>query len=251
VRPDWVAAGAEGDPSLDEATRRVVARAWLEDARLEHASIASFARFTIELLALGAPADLVLDAQRATADEVEHARLCFALASRYAGEMLGPGPLGIDGAELTSSLVECAASAVREGCVGETLAALQASEQLARAADPRVRAALARIADDEARHAELAWRFVRWAIERGGAAVRAAVARAFREALRDLERAGPRPIDTVDAAACRAHGRLLPAEERAFALLAAREIIEPCRRALLGQGHDPARGTGFGVASFC
>jgi hypothetical protein len=241
LRPDWVAAGADGDPSLDEATRRVVAHAWLEDARLEHSSIASFARFTIELLALGAPADLVVDAQRATADEVEHARLCFGLASRYAREPLGPGRLSIDGVELTSSLVECAASAVREGCVGETLAALQASEQLARATDPDVRAALARIAVDEARHAELAWRFVRWAIERGGTAVRAAVACAFRDALHDLERTVTRSMDTIDAAAYRAHGRLLPAEERACALLAARDIIEPCSGVLLGQAHDPVQ----------
>jgi hypothetical protein len=237
LRPDWVAAGADCDASLDEATRRVLARAWLEDARLEHASIASFARFTIELLAVGAPADLVVDAQRATADEVEHARLCFALASRYAGETLGPGPLEIDGAAMTSSLVESAASAVREGCVGETLAALQTSEQLARATDAHARAALATITADEARHAELAWRFVQWAIEQGGAPVRAAVHCAFREALHGLERVEPCSMDTVDAAAYHAHGRLLPAEERACALLAARDIIEPCSCVLLGQGH--------------
>ena len=41
------------------------------------------------------------------------------------------------------------------------------------------RDAATQIADDEARHAELAWRFVAWAIATGGKATRALVAQAF------------------------------------------------------------------------
>jgi hypothetical protein len=66
-------------------------------ALLEHASVASFARFSLQLMAAGAPASLVEAAHRAALDEIEHARLTFRLASRYEGRALGPGPLPVDG----------------------------------------------------------------------------------------------------------------------------------------------------------
>ncbi|WP_437738173.1 ferritin-like domain-containing protein [Sorangium sp. So ce1335] len=234
ARADWALdAAADAPLALDPATRAALAEAWLTDARLEHASIASFARFTLDLLALGAPPALIEAAQRALADELQHARACFALASRYAGRPLGPGPLAMDGALEAPTLAGAAASAVREGCVGETLAALQAGAQRGRARDPEVCRALDRIAADEAAHAELAWAFVRWALARGGEPVRAAVARAFDEALagaraaRGPERAG------VDAAAWRDNGRLTEAERARCHLDAVREVIAPCAEALL------------------
>ncbi len=55
--------------------REALADRWTRDATYEHASIASFARVTLDLLALGAPAALVSGAQRAGLDEVEHARI--------------------------------------------------------------------------------------------------------------------------------------------------------------------------------
>ena len=53
-----------------------------------------------------------------------------------------------------------------EGCVRETFGALVAHYQARAAADPEVRAAMARIARDETRHAELAWRTHAWAMGR-------------------------------------------------------------------------------------
>src|SRR4029078_773041 len=108
---------------------------------------------------------------------------CFSLATRYHGEALGPGPLAVDGTLTATSLVDAAVSAVREGCIGETTASLAAATQLEKASDARGRGTLSMIGEDEARHAELAWRFVAWAIERGGAVVHSAVTKAFREAL--------------------------------------------------------------------
>ncbi|MFT7521123.1 MAG: hypothetical protein ACI9MC_003274, partial [Kiritimatiellia bacterium] len=54
-RDDWRAALKELEiqPSLSDGRR------WLKIALNEHASIASFARFVLELMTLGAPADLV------------------------------------------------------------------------------------------------------------------------------------------------------------------------------------------------
>ncbi|MDB4928218.1 MAG: hypothetical protein JWM10_702, partial [Myxococcaceae bacterium] len=42
----------------DAVTRQGLADAWRRDALMEHASVASFARFTLQLMALGAPPEL-------------------------------------------------------------------------------------------------------------------------------------------------------------------------------------------------
>src|SRR5262249_26143628 len=74
----------------------------------------------------------------------------------------GPGPLALDGALDGRDLAMFVRTLVREGCVGETIAAIEARIEHEDESDPAVRAALATIADDEARHAELAWRTVAW-----------------------------------------------------------------------------------------
>jgi hypothetical protein len=212
---------------LSPEIRARLAEAWTADGLLEHASIASFGRFALELLAVGAPADLVAEAHRAALDEVEHARLCLGLAAAYAGSPIAPAPFPFGGrVEVSADLASIAARAVREGCVGETLGALHAAEQLAGTEDPRVRAALSAIAEDEARHAELAFRFVAWALAHGGAAVRAAVAGAFAEPV-----ALPEPSDLPAEMA--AHGRLSPSAARAFAERALAEVIRPCSARML------------------
>ncbi|APR86855.1 hypothetical protein A7982_12204 [Minicystis rosea] len=231
ARADWSAAQAPMIDDLDPATRAALAASWTREARFEHASVASFARLALELLAVGAPADLVRDAQRAMGDEIRHAELCFALASRYAGEAVGPGPIAMDGALGCTSLAELAAATVREGCIGETVAALVAEEARDVARDPAVRAALDVIAADEAEHAAMAWRLVAWAHREGDAEVRAAIAAAFATAVEA-------PNDTlpegIDSARFRAHGRPLPADVRAVAASALSEVIRPSAAALLG-----------------
>jgi hypothetical protein len=120
-------------------------------------------------------------------------------------------------------------AAVREGCIGESAAALLLGERARLAEVPIVREKLQRIAEDEARHAELAWRFVAWALGQGDAKLHAAVAEAFR-ALH---------VETLPGAVeeehelLRAHGRL---SRRDAATLEARALalaIEPCAAALL------------------
>ena len=243
-RRDWAVAGAPDVATLDASTRARLAASWSRSAAMEHASIASFAKLALELLAFGAPADLVEDAQRASLDEARHARLAFALASAYAGEPIGPGPLPTPGSiDLAPDLVALARAAAVEGCIGETIAALVAFEELAGATDTAVRAALAEIAEDEARHAELAYRVVRWAIDVGGEAVRAAVLEVFAGIGEGPHRvASATPAADVDAALA-AHGRLPAALEDAVRRRALREVIAPCGRALAGAGPaEAARG---------
>lgn len=122
-----------------------------------------------ELLAFGAPAELVRGAHQASLDEVRHAELGFALASAYAGRALGPARLPAaaraEGAATLDAFIE---AVISEGCVGETIAALVASAQLEVALAPAVRRALTAIARDEANHAELAWRTIGWVIRTFG-----------------------------------------------------------------------------------
>jgi hypothetical protein len=231
--------GAPKPPALDglePEARAALAGAWAEDGLREHASVASFSRFALDLLAMGAPAALVELAQRAALDEIRHSRLCFALASAYAGEALGPGPFPLGaGVRLATCLTELAASTVKEGCVGETVAAVMASEQLARATDPAVRAVLARIAADEARHAELAWRAVAWAMSAGGEEVRAVVAQAFAEAASGLDVGGV----AEEERALEAHGRLGWATAVGVAASALAEVVKPCAATLLATRPGP------------
>ena len=230
ARDDWSDALPPAD-GLDEATRAALGRAWLDDALQEHASIAAFARFSMLMLAVSAPPHLVAGSQRASLDEIRHARACFSLARRYGATATGPAELRVDDALSPMTLAELAALTAEEGCVGETLGALLAEEQASRATDPVARAMLERVARDETRHAELAWEFVAWAVDRGGEevvlAVQAAIARATAATLA-ME---IRPLH-VDASAWSAHGRLTCAEARAIAARGVREIVAPAASAL-------------------
>ena len=239
-RADWLALetlSIRGAAAPDRAFRERIASEWREDARMEHASIASFARFTLELLAFGADSELVALAQRAALDEVEHARLCFALAEGFDGRALGPAPLELTDVQPAATLRAAARAAFVEGGNGETQAALLARAALARATDPAARVALERIADDEARHAELAYRFVSLALRREPE-LRAELSAALQEAV-----AAVQPVRVEDESdelrdALHAAGRLT-AKERAAAMRdALNEVIAPCTRAMIGSGCD-------------
>jgi hypothetical protein len=231
----WSRGGTADACGLSAEARRELAEAWCADGMYEHASVASFARFAMELMAVGAPAELVEAAHHAAADEVRHARACLALASTYAGRPVSPGAFPFEGrADVSSDLAEIAARAAYEGCVGETVAAIQAAEQLNVATDPHVRDVLGSIAEEEARHAELAWRTVAWAIGRGGEPVRNAVAGALRAAMDHLLESRPEgPLATSPSAELSAHGRLDAARIMAVRAQAIREVVAPCAARLM------------------
>lgn len=166
TRTDWSTAVHASVAGLSDDARRALAEHWAAIGRLEHASIASFARVTLQLLALGAPSELVADTQAAAGDEVRHARLAFGLASVYAGRPLGPGPIALGDAMPASDPAGVLRALVDEACVGEVLGAAEAGSAAAGCTDPIVAGILAEIAADEARHAALAWRTLRWLVER-------------------------------------------------------------------------------------
>lgn len=204
--------------------RAALAEFWSDNARAEHSSVAGFHRLCLELIAHGAPLELLERSQQAAADELAHARICYALASHYAGEPLGPGPMPIgSAAPIAATLVELAVATAREGCLAETSAAWLASEMAAAAEDPAVRAALEQIAREEQEHAELSWMTLRWAIDLGGDEVRKAVAEVF---------ANARPIVLGGAPiGVPGHGMLAGAEVEAIVDRGFSELLVPIMRA--------------------
>ena len=220
----------------DSRLRAALTAYFTRSGLLEHASIAAFARFTLQLVSLGAPAELVQAACDAQRDEAQHAVLCFAVASRYAGRPLSPGALSAQGVLDDWSPESVLRTTFREGCIGETRAALEAAHAAQNCADPVLKAVLERIAADEARHAELAWRTVRWLLDQ------------HRELIPVLEeefllaqhqhqhqhQQQPEPLAAPNAPAANERFTLLdPTTVANLHQVAQREVIAPCARVLI------------------
>ena len=177
ARKGWGLGGDRSDPNDLRS-----AAAWAEDGAHEHASVAELARLSLVLLQLGAPAALVADVHRAALDEIAHAEACFSIASRLAGRPLGPGPLAVERAAGDASFASLAACTLRDGCLGEAAAALDLAARARDEADPAIAATLDTMARDEERHAELAWRILRFAADAAPDATTAAIERFLAEA---------------------------------------------------------------------
>lgn len=188
ARDDWRA--EVGAIAVAANERESLLRTWERIACDEHASIAAFSVASLELMALGAPASLVEAVHRAALDEVEHARLAFAIARSLGGAPIGPSSLPMPRA-LSASFDSVVTSTFEDACIGETLAALRARDDAERATDETIRAALHRIADDEERHAELGWRILAWAVHEGGTRARDALAAAIGRASSSANAARP------------------------------------------------------------
>jgi hypothetical protein len=195
-------------------------RYFAEAAQLEAASVGAFLVLEGELRARGAPPDLLRRAARAAGDEVRHAREMAELALA-----LGAAP----GSWQETPVVEPPAArsdeaiAIEnaiEGQVRETFGALVAMWQAAKAEDAGVAERMARVAEDETRHAALAWAVASFTDDRLDTAGRARVARARNEALAALKREiATSPSDRlVDRAG-------LPTAEDAGRLFAALEVV--------------------------
>ncbi len=223
---------------LPRALRDELGQAWRQDGRLEHASIAAFANFALELMSLGAPAEFLSKTLSAADDEVRHGRLCFGLANAFDAKEQGPAALDLSDVTPRRGLAEIAAAVVEEACCAETAGALLAARQLQITEDPSVRAALSSIAEDEARHAELGWSFVAWALTQDEPGLHAALDAAFERGIARLHRATHAPASSEASA----FGRLGAEASESVVAEAIRQVIEPSRAQLLtpASGKQPA-----------
>lgn len=173
--------------AFESAESSARAEAWARAGAGEHTSIAAFAKLALQLMAHGAPNDLLARVHTAALDEVRHADVCWTLARRYGARVQArPFPFH-EAIDPRIELVALAASAAREGCVVETLGAHLARVASDAAPDPEVRSVLQRIAHEETEHAALSFRIVAWALRAGGPDVREAVLGALREPCPSLD----------------------------------------------------------------
>ena len=223
----WSADLAPAVAALPAATRARLAAVWTEVARMEHASIASFANLALRLMAAGAPPELIARTHHAALDEIEHARIAFALASGYAGEPVGPGAFA-DAARMSpeGGVDALALETFLDGCIGETVAAAEAGLAAARAEDPAIAGALATMAEDETRHAELAWAIVAWCVRSSGPALRERLERALAAAGAEI------PDPDPDAAELARHGVVTARELAGLRRAVIADVVAPCLRAL-------------------
>jgi hypothetical protein len=211
--------GSARQVRIDPRTR---AAAWAASGADEHASVAAFSRLSLVLMAHGAPTELLRDVHQAALDELSHAELCWSLARRFGATVDGAGAFPFtEAVAVQAPLAVVAASAVREGCLAETLGAHLAAAAAELASEPAVKSALSSIAAEEARHAVLSFRIVAWALQVGGAEVEVAVRAAFE---------APWPRHDVAELALRANVAVSSLERAAEE--GVREVLEPARALL-------------------
>ena len=177
-RPDGLCV-SEARPE-DEAPGGWLART----ARLEAAAVAAFAFLVRELEAFGAPPTLLARLKQAARDEIAHAERMTELARARGAEP----PPAVVVPPARRNLLEIALENTVEGCVRECWGALCARFQAAAAQAPDVRAAFARIAREEAEHAQLSRDLATWLEARLAPAERARVDAARARAIVDLRR---------------------------------------------------------------
>lgn len=204
-----------------EANAAQRALAWTQAGAGEHASIAAFGRLGLQLLALGAPLDLLEGVQRAALDEVQHARACWDVARNLSGTEVAVGAFPFESSiDVRTTLADLAYAAVREGCLSETLGAC-VTMSVAQLANADVRPVLTRLADEEAGHAVLSYRIVSWALQVGDDSVREAVLKALAEPwpvldMRELAVRSGVSQEVVASAAARARTQVLQPAARAL-----------------------------------
>jgi hypothetical protein len=218
---------------LSAELRERLAVRWMKMGLLEHASVAAFTRFSLQLLSLGAPSSLLRASQEAGLDEIRHAELAFSMARAYSGKARSAGALELEAALNESSPEAILTTTILEGCIGETVAALEAQEAALHAEDARVREVLEGISQDETRHAELAWRTVQWLLARRPELCEAA-RRVFE---RELATAAPqtRAAEASEGDELLPHGFLSEGHRAELRRMALHTVVGPCASAMLRQ----------------
>jgi len=160
----------------------VVAAHLAAAAHLEGAAVFAFQAVERELLAHGAPVQLVSRARSAQRDEKRHHSAISGLAIRFGASVpsVEVEPIGI------RTLVEMAIENAVEGCVRETYGAAVAALQGESAGNLSVKRVMRAIAVDEAKHASLAWAIDAWARRRLAFTERARVEAAREQARIEL-----------------------------------------------------------------
>merc|ERR1719259_704288 len=113
-------------------------------------------------LSLGAPSELLIASQAASIDEIKHAKMCYSLASIFINTDVSPESLDVEESLGDLDVKSIIKSVIREGCIEETLAAIEAHFRADHSEDHEIKQVLEEIANDETKHAQLAWDTISW-----------------------------------------------------------------------------------------
>jgi hypothetical protein len=196
-----------------------LAHQWRENGKTEHASVAAFARLTLDLMALGAPPTLIAAANRDALDEIRHAELCFSLASALDGQEISPSPfpeaqrVGTLPRSRTLALAQLAVDSLVDGALHEGVSARIISKLAQRCEVPTVRVALKEIAADEGLHAAHGWTVAEWCLAAGGTPVAQALLGAVQQLPMEMRTALPEGAADGGWERWGIHGHALEAQE--------------------------------------
>ncbi len=202
-----------------EGVPAAVADQWRENGKTEHASVAAFARLTLDLMALGAPPSLVAAANQDALDEIRHTELCFSLARALDGKMVSPGPfpeaqrVGALPRSRTLALAKLAVDSLVDGALHEGVSARIIAKLARRGEVPAVRTALEEIAADEGRHAAHGWAVVEWCLDEGGSPVGQALLAALRTLPQEMDSRLPEQASNGGWEKWGIHGHCLETQE--------------------------------------
>jgi hypothetical protein len=235
--------GLEGGSSgIPDGLRGGLAARWRENGKTEHASVAAFAKLSLDLIAVGAPPALLIAASRDAEDEIRHAERCFALARAIDGQASGPQAFpealgAIDpGAGREARVVALAVDSLLDGALYEGVSARIVAKLARRARVPAIAALLKAIAADEGRHAAHAWDVVEWCVAEGGEPVVRALSRALALTPPAIVTDLPEPARDGSWEAYGIHGTALEASEHEATLSQLRSRVA----ALAGEATERA-----------
>jgi hypothetical protein len=219
---EW--AGAEMALGAAEGVPVGLADQWRENGKTEHASVAAFARLTLDLMALGAPPSLIAAANQDALDEIRHTEICFSLARALDGRSVSPAPfpqaqrVATLPRSRTLALAKLAVDSLVDGALHEGVSARVIAKLARRCEAPAIACALKEIAADEGRHAAHGWAVVGWCLAEGGRSVAAALQGAIRGLPKQMDSDRPGPAADGGWECWGIHGHRLEADEYAAAL---------------------------------
>jgi hypothetical protein len=164
--------------TLAPDVRAELARIWGERIPTEYRSITGFATFSFDLIAAGAPVDLVAVCHRVCIDELRHTELAVKMVDLYGGHR-PPLPREINslpGDTSLTAVAQACRSAILLSCLGETFACTELVMLRDRAIDPVVRGVLTVFLSDEIVHARVGWAYLAHAFKTADQATRKSVA---------------------------------------------------------------------------
>lgn len=228
-------------PTLDAQTRAELARIWGERIPTEYRSITGFSTLSFDLIAAGAPVNLVAVCHRVCIDELRHTELAVKMVELYGGR-LPPLPREISSLPADESLTAVAQacrSAIVLSCLGETFACTELVLLRERAIDPVVRGVLTVFLADEIVHARVGWAYLAHAFKTADALTRRMVAETIPSYVAGIAKnlfgtaEEPAAVDvTSDDARLAAHGVCSMREEQDLYRKFVPDVFVPALRAV-------------------